>query len=54
VEEFLTDGIIHLKTEKYGNRTNLFLGVMKMRETNHERDYFPLIVDTTGFDIVRD
>jgi KaiC/GvpD/RAD55 family RecA-like ATPase len=54
VEEFLTDGIIHLKTEKYGNRTNLFLGVMKMRETNHERDYFPLIVDPTGFDIVRD
>lgn len=54
VEEFLVDGIIHLKTEKYGNRTNLFLGVVKMRETNHERDYFPLIVDKTGFDIVRD
>jgi KaiC/GvpD/RAD55 family RecA-like ATPase len=54
VEEFLADGIIHLKTEKYGNRTNLFLGVAKMRETNHERDYFPLIVDKSGFDIVRD
>jgi len=54
VEEFLADGIIHLKTEKYGNRANLFLGVMKMRETNHERDYFPLIVDKAGFEIVRD
>ncbi len=54
VEEFLADGIIHLKTEKYGNRANLFLGVIKMRETNHERDYFPLIVDKTGFEIVRD
>jgi KaiC/GvpD/RAD55 family RecA-like ATPase len=54
VEEFLADGIIHLKTEMYGNRTNLFLGVTKMRETNHERDYFPLIVDKTGFGIVRD
>ncbi len=54
VEEFLADGIIHLKTEKYGNRANLFLGVTKMRETNHERDYFPLIVDKSGFEIVRD
>ena len=54
VEEFLADGIIHLKTEIYSNRTNLFLGVMKMRETNHDRDYFPLIVDKTGFGIVRD
>ena len=53
-EEFLADGIIHLKTELYGNRTTLFLGVMKMRETNHDRDYFPLIVDKTGFGIVRD
>lgn len=54
VEEFLADGIIHLKTEKYGNRANLFLGVTKMRETNHERDYFPLIVDKNGFEIVHD
>lgn len=54
VEEFLADGIIHLKNEKYGNRTNLFLGVMKMRETNHDRDYFPLIVEKSGFEIVRD
>jgi KaiC/GvpD/RAD55 family RecA-like ATPase len=54
VEEFLVDGIIHLKTEEYANRANLFLGVVKMRETNHPRDYFPLIVDQFGFGIVRD
>lgn len=54
VEEFLVDGIIHIKTEEYANRANLFLGVVKMRETNHERDYFPLIVDQFGFGIVRD
>jgi KaiC/GvpD/RAD55 family RecA-like ATPase len=54
VEEFLVDGIIHIKTEEYANRANLFLGVVKMRETNHPRDYFPLIVDQFGFGIVRD
>ncbi|MEW5937882.1 MAG: ATPase domain-containing protein [Candidatus Thermoplasmatota archaeon] len=54
VEEFLADGIIHLKTEKYANKSNLFLGVVKMRETKHERDYFPLIVDREGFEIVAD
>ncbi len=54
VEEFLADSIIHLKTEKSGKGTNLFLGVVKMRETNHGRDYNPLIVDKTGFAIVHD
>ena len=54
VEEFLADGIIHIKTEAYANRANLFLGVVKMRETNHPRDYYPMIVDQYGFGIVRD
>jgi KaiC/GvpD/RAD55 family RecA-like ATPase len=54
VEEFLADGIIHLKTEKYGNKANLFLGVVKMRETKHDRDYFPLIVEHGSFEIVAD
>ena len=54
VEEFLADGIIHLKTEKYGNKANLFLGVVKMRETKHDRDYFPLIVEKGNFEIVAD
>ncbi|MFH0816847.1 MAG: ATPase domain-containing protein [Methanobacteriota archaeon] len=54
VEEFLADGIVHLKTEKYGNKANLFLGVVKMRETKHDRDYFPLIVEKGNFEIVAD
>ena len=54
VEEFLADGIIHIKTEAYANRANLFLGVVKMRETNHPRDYYPMIVDQYGFGVVRD
>ncbi|MCK5037654.1 MAG: tetratricopeptide repeat protein [Thermoplasmata archaeon] len=54
VEEFLADSIFHLKTEKTDNRTNLFLGIVKMRETNHGRDYNPLIVDKNGFAIVHD
>ena len=54
VEEFLADSIIHLKTEKSGKGTNLFLGIVKMRETNHDRDYYPLIVDKHGFEIVHD
>lgn len=54
VEEFLADSIIHLKTERSGKGTNLFLGIVKMRETNHGRDYNPLIVDKNGFAIVRD
>ncbi len=54
VEEFLADSIIHLKTEKSGKGTNLFLGVVKMRETNHDREYYPLIIDKHGFEIVHD
>jgi KaiC/GvpD/RAD55 family RecA-like ATPase len=54
VEEFLADGIFHLKTEKYGNKANLFLGVVKMRETKHDRDYYPLIVEKGNFEIVAD
>jgi KaiC/GvpD/RAD55 family RecA-like ATPase len=54
VEEFLADGILHLKIEKYGNKANLFLGVVKMRETKHDRDYFPLIVEKGNFEIVAD
>jgi len=54
IEDFLCDGIIHLATEKSGNSVNLFLGVVKMRKTNHERGYFPLIFDNGMFEIVTD
>lgn len=54
IEDFLSDGIIHLATEKSGNSVNLFLGVVKMRKTNHDRGYFPLIFDSGAFEIVTD
>lgn len=54
IEDFLCDGIIHLATEKSGNSVNLFLGVVKMRKTNHDRGYFPLIFDNGMFEIVTD
>ncbi|MEW5936493.1 MAG: ATPase domain-containing protein [Candidatus Thermoplasmatota archaeon] len=55
VEDFLADGIFHLDLERDGRRVNLFLSTVKMRKTNHERNYFPLIFDpSTGFEIVTD
>jgi KaiC/GvpD/RAD55 family RecA-like ATPase len=53
-EDFLADGVIHLRTEKVGSKANLHLGVFKMRETKHDRDYFPLIVENGTFEIVAD
>jgi len=52
VEDFLADGVIHLKVDRTGGQSNLYLGIVKMRETRHSRDYFPLIVDENGFEIV--
>jgi len=31
---------------------NLFLSVVKMRMTKHDRAYYPVIVDKEGFEIV--
>ncbi|MBI5001029.1 MAG: hypothetical protein HZB92_05825 [Euryarchaeota archaeon] len=53
-EDFLADGVMNLRTEKYGSKANLFLGVTKMREAKHDRDYFPLIVENGIFEIVSD
>ena len=54
VEDFLSDGIIHLKVDYSQGTANLYIGVVKMRETNHPRSYFPLIWEpSTGrFEIV--
>ncbi len=54
VEDFLADGIIHLETERSGKIVNLFLSVVKMRKTHHDRSYFPLIFDKGNFEIVTD
>jgi len=43
VEDFLSDGIIHLKVDYSMGGADLFIGIVKMRETKHPRSYFPLI-----------
>lgn len=54
VEDFLADGIIHLDLEKDSRRVNLFLSVFKMRKTNHDRGYYPLLFDGSRFEIITD
>jgi KaiC/GvpD/RAD55 family RecA-like ATPase len=52
VEDFLADGLIHLDLEKSGRRVNLYLSVFKMRKTNHDRSYYPLLFDGAKFELV--
>lgn len=51
-EDFLSDGILHLDLKRDDNNVNLFMGVAKMRKSNHKRGYFPLIFDQEGFEVV--
>jgi len=53
IESFLADGIIHMDLQREGKNVHLYIGIAKMRETNHSRDYFPLLVDKDGFNIVK-
>jgi len=53
-EDFLADGIMHLDLRRENNTVNLFLSVVKMRETQHKRGYYPLIFDKSGFEVVMD
>lgn len=46
VEEFLADNIIHLDFEKRGgilSSLERYLGIVKMRATNHDTQYFPIL-----------
>jgi len=52
VEDFLADGIFHIDLEREDRNVNLFLSVVKMRGTQHDRSYFPLIVEKGNFEIV--
>jgi circadian clock protein KaiC len=58
VEEFLADGIIHLRVREMesGMTTSVrrYIGVVKMRGSEHELDYYPLIIDRGQFEIVAD
>jgi circadian clock protein KaiC len=51
-EDFLADGVFHLDLRREGNVVNLFLGVSKMRMTNHSRGYFPMLFEHGGFELV--
>ncbi len=53
-EDFLSDGILHLDLKREGTQVNLFLSIVKMRQTGHKRGYFPLILDKEGFEVVTD
>ncbi len=52
IEAFLADGIIHLDMERTGTSVGRYLSVVKLREVKHSTDYFPLLVDKSGFKIV--
>lgn len=54
VEDFLSDGIFHLEMERDVRNVNLYLAVVKMRMTAHDRAYYPLIVEHGGLEIVTD
>ena len=54
VEDFLSDGIFHLEMERIERTVNLYLAVVKMRMTKHDRAYYPLIVEHGGLEIVTD
>lgn len=56
VEEFLSDGIIHLRLREIevgkSRSVRRYIGIAKMRGTKHELDYFPLLVDKGGFEVL--
>ncbi|MFH1774002.1 MAG: ATPase domain-containing protein [Methanobacteriota archaeon] len=46
VEEFLADNIIHLEFKKRGDLLSSlerYIGIVKMRATNHDTQYFPIL-----------
>ncbi|MFO8110410.1 MAG: ATPase domain-containing protein [Thermoplasmata archaeon] len=53
VEDFLSDGILHLKAEEMDTGTNIYLKVVKMRQTNHKRGFMPLIFDNGKFEVLK-
>ena len=52
VESFLADGIIYLTLERTGRSVGRYINIVKMRETKHPTDYFPLLVTHHGFEII--
>jgi len=52
VEDFLSDGIIHLHHVRIENTSNLYVNINKMRKTHHDKGFFPLIYENGQFEIV--
>ncbi len=53
IEDFLSDGIFHLKVEQTSGGANLYLGIVKMRKTHHTREFMPLIFENGRFEVIR-
>ena len=51
VEDFLSDAIIHLDCRRERDMLERYMGIIKMRYTNHMLQYFPLFYDKSGFTI---
>jgi KaiC/GvpD/RAD55 family RecA-like ATPase len=51
VEDFLADAIIHLDCRREKDMLERYIGVIKMRYTNHNLQYFPLFYNNNGFNI---
>lgn len=49
VEEFLADAIIHLDLRRERDILERYLGIVKMRYTNHNLQYFPLFYNKDKF-----
>jgi KaiC/GvpD/RAD55 family RecA-like ATPase len=58
VEEFLSDGIIHLRTRELETpgltSVRRYVGIVKMRQTAHDTDYHPFLFTKDGFELVLD
>lgn len=52
IEDFLSDGIIHLKVDQTDRGANLYLGIVKMRKTHHTRQFMPLIFENGKFEVI--
>ena len=53
-EDFLSDGIIHLKMEKVGDvNIQRRIRVVKMRATPHTSDFYTLLFGKNGFTATR-
>jgi KaiC/GvpD/RAD55 family RecA-like ATPase len=55
IEEFLVDGIFHLDLRQTdATNLNLYLGIIKMRRTKHDRAYYPLVFENGKFELITD